>query len=126
MEFNKYKGIVELEIYGEKRYFKFGTMQMDLLCELEGKTVQELVPLLDDKTNVKIQISFYFCAALAYVRLYNDEHEDKLKEPTRNQVANWMDSVGDDKRDKMNKTAFAQAFPNEEAPKEEKETQGQS
>lgn len=119
MEFNKYKGIVKLDIYGEERYFKFGTMQMDLLCDLEGKTLLELVPLLDDKTNVKIQISFYYCAALAYVRLWNDEHEEKLKEPTRNQVANWMDSIGTDAREKMNETAFSQAFPNENAPQVE-------
>ena len=124
MEFNKYTGIVKLKIYEEDRFFKFGTAHMALLCELLGKSLPEVTDLLGDQTNLDVQIKYYYAAAVSYVRLYNDEHEDKMKEPTLNQVANWFDGLMADQREKINEVAFAQAFPNGEAPKDQ--TEGQS
>lgn len=122
MDLSKYKGIVKLNIYGEDRYFKFGTAHMAMLCERLGKNMEETTKLQADSTNVGVQIEHYYCAAVCYVRLYNDETEgDKLKEPTYNQVANWFDGMVYAQIEKINEEAFKLAFPNENAPDQTKE-----
>src|SRR5688572_13554077 len=120
---NKYKGVVEIEILGKQRGFKFGTASMAMLCELENAKLNEVVARLDDITNnINTAINFYYSAAVAYVRLNNSETESKIVEPTREQVANWMDSLAAETKQKIESDAFATySSPNVTAP----ETAGQ-
>lgn len=117
MQVDKYKGIAELEILGKQVGFKFGVATMALLCEIEKDTFANVVSRLDDNTQVKTQINFYYAAAVCYVRLKNDEDGTQEKEPTFNQVANWMDSISAQVKEQLNQTAFATyQDPNKEAP----------
>ena len=119
MQADRYKGVAELEILGEKIGFKFGVATMSLLCDLENDTFKNVVARLDDPTNVKTQINFYFAAAVCYIRLKNADDKTNLIEPTFDQVANWMDSVSAEVKEKLNETAFATyQDPNSQAPQE--------
>ncbi len=122
MDINKYKGIVKLNIYGEDRFFKFGTAQMAMFCDLQGQKLEEAIASLNDTKDLKTNIHFYLSAAVSYVDLVNDEEGTNLKRPTYSQVANWFDGLLDDQKKQIDETAFKQAFPNGEAP----DQQGQS
>ncbi len=116
MAVDKYKGVVESEILGEKRGFKFGIATMAMLCEMENKTFADVIKLLDDPSNLKTQINFYYAAAVQYVRLFRKDHPN-LQEPSFEEVANWMDSVSEKLKEEMNEAAFAHyQDPNKEAP----------
>lgn len=117
MNINEYKGVVKLNIYGEDRYFKFGTAQMAMLCQRLGKPLSEVAELQADPSNLLVQIEHYYCAAVCYARLYNDETKGpKMDEPTYNQVANWFDGLSIKAMEEINETAYKTAFPNVEAP----------
>jgi hypothetical protein len=112
MTSDKYKGVVEIEIFGEQRGFKFGMATMAMLIDLEGDTFANVVKKLEDSTQIKTHINFYYAAAVQYCRLLKKESEPSFEE-----VANWMDSVAATVKEKMTETAFSQyADPNAEAP----------
>lgn len=114
---DKYKGVVEIDILGEKRGFKFGIGAMSMLCELEKGSLKEVVERLDDNSNLKTQVNFYYSAAISYIRLKNAEEKTNLPEPTFDQVANWIDCLAVDIKNQLNEVAFAQyQDPNKEAP----------
>lgn len=116
---DKYKGVVEIDISGEKRGFKFGISAMSMLCELENCSLKEVVERLDDTSNLKTQVNFYYSAAISFVRLKNAEEKTTLQEPTFDQVANWIDCLAVDIKNQLNEIAFAQYVdPNKEAPQE--------
>lgn len=119
---NQYKGVVEIEILGEKRGFKFGMACTAMLCKIEGcslKEVQERLAANDQST----MCNMYYAAAVQYVRLKNTEQTEKVKEPTFEEVANWIDNMSLTQNEDAVKTAFAQyEDPNGKAP----ETAGQS
>lgn len=116
---DKYKGVVEIDILGEKRGFKFGISAMSMLCELEKCSLKEVVERLDDNSNLKTQVNFYFSAAISFIRLKNAEEKISLPEPTFDQVANWIDCLAVDIKAQLNEVAFAgYKGPNTEAPKE--------
>jgi len=116
MTTDKYKGVAEIEILGEKHGFKFGIAAMAQLCELEGKPLAEVIKLLDDPSNLKTQINFYYAAAVQFARLVKKD-DQFFKEPTFEEVANWIDCISADIKEKLNETAFAQySDPNLAAP----------
>jgi hypothetical protein len=87
---NQYKGIVEIEILGQKRGFKFGTMQAALFCKSLNCKINDMVKLLDG-SDLEAQITWYWAAAVAYARLF------KQDEPSKDDVAAWIDTYGFDK-----------------------------
>ena len=116
---DKYKGVAEIEILGEKRGFKFGTAYLAMLCDVEKQSVTEIVKRLDDPGDLAIRLKHYYCAAVQYVKLKNAEEKTSLLEPSFEQVCNWIDSLVDDQKKKIDETAYSQyQDPNVEAPKE--------
>lgn len=106
---DKYKGVVEIEILGEQRGFKFGMAAMAQLCQLEGsnlKGVQEKLSAADIGT----MINLLYSAAVQYSKLY------KKEVPTYEEVANWIDHL-DGKESEIIQAAFYQhESPNQTAP----------
>lgn len=108
---NQYKGVVEIDILGQKRGFKFGMACSAMLCKLEKctlKEVQERLTASDQST----MCNMYYAAAVQYCRLF------KIKdEPTYEDVANWIDNMSLAQNEEAVKTAFAQyEDPNGSAP----------
>lgn len=117
MEANKYKGVVEIDILGEKRGFKFGLASMAQLCELQKETLEEVVKRLDNKADLTIQLNFFYTGAVQYAKLFNKEV------PSHSEVANWVDHLLDAQKEKIGEIAFESFVdPNVKAP----ETAGQS
>lgn len=108
---DKYKGVVELEILGSKRGFKFGMASMAMLCKLEGVKMPEVQARLTE-SDPQTVLNFYYSAAVQYVRLY------KLKdEPTVEEVANWIDNMSLEQNTEAVTAAFATpSDPNLKAP----------
>ena len=66
---DKYKGVVEIEILGAKRGFKFGMACMAQLCKLEQSSLAKVQEML--ATNEPgIICNMYFAAAVQYAKLY--------------------------------------------------------
>jgi hypothetical protein len=109
MTTDKYKGVVEIEILGEQRGFKFGMAAMVMLCKLENKDlkgVQEALNVGDLPTYINLM----YAAAVQYAKLY------KKPEPSFEEVANWLDHI-EGKESEIIKAAFYQdATPNPVAP----------
>lgn len=107
---NKYKGVVEIDILGEKRGFKFGMASMAMLCQLEKCTLNEVQEKLG-KGEIGTNLNLYYSAAVQFARLF------KKQEPTYEEVCNWIDHLSED----QNKEAVSAAFatyedPNQTAP----------
>jgi hypothetical protein len=114
---DKYKGIVEKTINGRNIGFKFGTGHFAMLCELEKDTLANITKRLDDPTDLGLQINYYYAAAVQYVRLKNAEDNLTLPEPSKEQVANWIDMMMPSEKVEMNEAAFSQyENPNVQAP----------
>jgi len=108
---DKYKGVVEIEILGEVRGFKFGMGAMARLCQLEGLNFKGVQEKLSSGDPI-ILLNLLYAAAVEYVRLYK-----KPNEPTKEEVSNWVDYLSDDKQAEIIKTAFYQPeSPNTTAP----------
>jgi hypothetical protein len=109
MNTDKFKGVVEIEILGEQRGFKFGMAAMVMLCKLENKDlngVQESIA----KGDIQSFANMMYAAAVQYAKLY------KKPEPSFEEVANWLDHI-EDKAGEILSTAFAQPeSPNLVAP----------
>lgn len=104
---NQYKGIVEMEILGSKKGFKFGTMQAALFCKAMNCKLSDMPQLLDGD-DIEAQLNWYWTAAVAYARLFKQE------EPSKDDVAAWIDTYGFEAMDKtVNENV---AVPNEQAP----------
>jgi len=117
MTTNKYKGVVEIEICGEKVGFKFGMACMAMLCKLENATLQQVQERLGS-SDLNTSLNFYYSAAVQYAKLY------KTKEPSFEEVANYVDNMSTDQMTEAVKVAFGQYVdPNEKAPEA---TAGQS
>jgi len=109
----KYKGIVELEVCGDKVGFKFGMATTKYSCELEGlkcdaSGVTELSERLASQTP-STYLNFFYAAAVCYSRLM------KVPEPSFDEVCNWVDNMNPE----QSETAIADAFsqpPNQTAP----------
>jgi hypothetical protein len=105
---DKYKGVVELEIAGALRGFKFGTHAMSMLSRIEKVPFSRLEQHLDEKADdIDLQINFYWCAAVAYAKLF------KKDEPTIEEVYAWAD---EGVMKILNKKTEELASPNGEAP----------
>lgn len=109
----KYKGVVELEICGEKAGFKFGMATTKLSCELEGlkcdaEGVTELSSRLASQSP-STYLNFFFAAAKCYSRLF------KQPEPSFDEVCNWVDNMEQGQAEQSISDAFAQP-PNPTAP----------
>lgn len=111
----KYKGVVELEVAGEKVGFKFGVATTKLNCELEGlkcdaEGIEELGRRLASQ-NPSTYLNFYYAAAVSYARLF------KKSEPTFDEVCNWVDTMETTQTEEALKVAFLQPTdPNPTAP----------
>ncbi|MEB3210265.1 MAG: hypothetical protein VKL39_02875 [Leptolyngbyaceae bacterium] len=97
---DKYKGVVEIEILGEKRGFKFGIASMAMLCKLENCSLNEVQKKLQD-SDIGANLNLYYSAAVQFARLY------KQKEPTYEEVCNWIDHLSQDQNEEAVKAAFA-------------------
>jgi len=114
---DKYKGVVEIEILGEKRGFKFGWAANAMLCKLENAKFSVVQARLASE-DPSVVCNFYYAGAIQYCRLFKVE-----KEPTYEDVANWIDHLSLEQNVEALKIAFAQYVdPNKEAP----QTEGQS
>jgi len=108
---NKYKGVVEIEILGEKRGFKFGMACMAMLCKLEGAKLSEVQARLAS-ADLQTNLNLYYSAAVQYCKLFKI-----TEEPTFEDVANWIDNMSMEQNEEAVKVAFAQyEDPNEKAP----------
>lgn len=109
MNVDKFKGVVEVDILGEKRGFKFGMAAMVQLCKLEAtdlKGVQEKIGSGDIST----MLNLLYSAAVQYAKLY------KKEEPSYEEVANWIDHL-EGRESEIISTAFGQPDdPNQTAP----------
>jgi len=104
---NQYKGIVEIDVFGAKKGFKFGTMQAALFCKSMNCKLAEMSELLDG-TDIEAQITWYWTAAVAYARLF------KKEEPSKDEVAAWIDTFG---FETMEKTITENiSIPNDQTP----------
>jgi hypothetical protein len=109
MNIDKIKGVVEVEILGEQRGFKFGIASMIMLCNLEGKDLDEVQKSIADG-NIQAFANMMYAAAVQYAKLY------KKPEPSFEEVANWLDHI-EDKTGEILSAAFAQPeSPNPVAP----------
>lgn len=94
---DKYKGVVEIEIQGAKRGFKFGLRCNQLFAERMGINFHEVSATLvrasgnkgDNPEGVEIDtiMNFYLSAAQAYARL------NKQAEPTIDDIYAWIEEV---------------------------------
>lgn len=104
---DKYKGVVEIDILGEKRGFKVGTRSLILFCEMEK------IPFNGAEDHLKnggtaVGLKFYHCAAIAYAKLMNKP------EPSFDDLCAWVDELGFAKMEK--ELEEASKTPNSEAP----------
>lgn len=104
---DQYKGVLKLDILGVQRGFKFGTMQAAIFCKEMNVNLSGLTEVLNDN-NIEAQIVWYWSAAVSYARLF------KIEEPTKDEVAAWIDTFGSDRLEA--EAAAANIVPNEEAP----------
>jgi hypothetical protein len=104
---DKFKGVVEIEILGEQRGFKFGMAAMVQICDIQKTDLKGVQDLLNSG-DIRTFINFMYAGAVQYARLY------KKPEPSFEEVANWIDHL-DGKEGDIIKTAFES--PNPEAPK---------
>ena len=107
MGVDKYKGVVELEIGGALRGFKFGTRAMSLFCNYQKIPFSQVEKYMEDNNdNVDVTVIFFWCGAVAYARLF------KKEEPSIDEVYAWVDEGV------MNTLngAMKEMAPNEEAP----------
>ena len=106
---DKYKGVVEIEILGEQRGFKFGMAAMAQLCQLERtdwKGVQEKFLAADITTTANL----FFVTATQYARLA------KITEPTYEDVLNWVDHLDEGQQAKIIQAFFYHHIEKEETP----------
>jgi threonine dehydrogenase-like Zn-dependent dehydrogenase len=110
MNTDKFKGVVELEILGEQRGFKFGMAAMVQLTKLENTNLAGVQDNLA-KGEISTLINLLYAAAVQYAKLY------KKDVPSFEDVANWIDHL-DGKEADIIKTAFAipDEVPNPTAP----------
>ena len=109
MNTDKFKGVVEIEILGEQRGFKFGMAAMVMLCKLENKDLKGVQEGLDTG-DITTFVNLMYASAVQYAKLY------KKPEPSFEDVANWLDHL-DGKEGEIIKTAFEQPeSPNPAAP----------
>ena len=107
---NKHKGVVEIEILGEVRGFKFGMACMAMLCTLEKTNLKEVQERLKEE-NLSTSLNLYYSAAVQYARLF------KKDEPTFEEVADWIDNMTLEQNTEAVNVAFAQyTDPNVQAP----------
>ena len=97
---DKYKGVVEVEILGEKRGFKFGMAAMAQLCQLEGTNLKGVQDRLGEG-EIGTMINLLFAAAQQYSALKKEE------KPTYEEVANWIDHL-EGKENEILQAAFYQ------------------
>jgi hypothetical protein len=116
----KSKGILEIEVNGEMRRFKFGTLHIAILLEMEKCNMGELLQRLSEPSNLMLIVRYFHVAACQYSRL------KKETDPSIEEVADWYDNMTPEQREALNKAALETFIdPNESAPKTEK-TEGQS
>lgn len=90
------KGIIERDILGKSRGFKFGTYQMGLLSELQGTALSDLENVDADKNNFKTLINYLYSAAVSYCK------SNKIQiDFTNVDVADWIDEIGLDEAGKI-------------------------
>jgi ABC-type molybdate transport system substrate-binding protein len=111
MNTDKFKGVVELEILGEQRGFKYGMAALVQLTKLEDTNlagVQEKLANGDISTIVNL----VYTGAVQYAKLYKKEI------PSFEDVANWIDHINGDQLSSIIKTSFAipEESPNPTAP----------
>jgi hypothetical protein len=83
-----FKGILELEIDGRKRGFKFGMASLAKFCEFEGIAWFKLEDVLK-AGQVSTIINFFYAGALIYAE------RNKLEiDFDYGTVADWLDEVG--------------------------------
>lgn len=113
----KVKGLLEIEIAGEKRGFKFGILQMAQLKDLEKCSIKELAERFDDPENFMVKVHLFYSGAYQYAKLKG------IPPPTVEEVGSWMDELMDQQKEELNRAAFSTfQDPNEKAP----EATGQS
>lgn len=114
MTTDKYKGVVEIDILGDKRGFKFGMAWTAMLCKLEGLKLSEVQKKLADNDSGTM-CNFYYAAAVQYHKLFKIDGA----EPTYEEVANWIDNMSLADNENAVKAAFEQYIdPNQKAPQE--------
>lgn len=93
-----FKAIVDIEINGKKRVFKFGTLSMAIFCELEKMSLKSFSDLFGKDENDESKLSpqnvlnLLYSAAAAYNRSQKIEVDFNSDD-----VADWMDEIGFDK-----------------------------
>jgi hypothetical protein len=107
---DKYNGITELEILGEKRGFKVGTRSTILFCEMEKISMSDVEEHLKNG-GTEAALKYFYCAAVAYSKLL------KQPEPTFDDVCAWVDEFTISKME--TELSKSMETPNSEAPTQE-------
>jgi hypothetical protein len=94
------KGLVEIELSTGKRTLRFGTLAFNIFCKLEGIKLKELDERIKNP-EAFTQVNFIYSAALAQCRLQKIEPDF-----SENEVACWLDEVGEDKIAEMVEQSF--------------------
>lgn len=106
---DKFKGVVEVEILGSKRGFKFGMAAMVQLCQLEGTNLKGVQERLSS-AELSTMVNLLYAAAVQYAKL------SKTEVPTFEEVANWLDHLEGKEGDIINAAFYQHTDPNLNAP----------
>lgn len=110
---NKFRGVVEIEILGEMRGFKFGVAATLQLCQILKCNLDDVVKRLSDQKDLEAQLNYYYTASCQYIRLVKKGDA----EPSFEEVCNWVDTLLPEQREAVAEAAFNQyEDPNLAAP----------
>jgi hypothetical protein len=103
------KCIVEFDVKGVKRGFKFGTSTVGMVMEMRGiKTLIDFITAMSDPGNIPFVLDLLYCSAVSYARASKKEVDF-----TKDDVADWIDEIGVDESFAMINRAFTQYTPKE-------------
>ncbi len=108
---DKYKGVIEFDVVGQKRGFKFGVRSMSLFCNSLGipfRDGAEALQKAEFDSDMDTVIKFYLAGAIAYARL------NKLPDPTIDEVYAIIEEVGTNEM--ARKLKEVHDIPNVQAP----------
>ena len=83
-----YKGIFEIEVNGEKKGFKTGTLASAFFCQEEGITLNQMANRLQDPSPMTaINLGYAASKAFHHFKQIPFKH-------TKEEIADWIDEVG--------------------------------
>jgi hypothetical protein len=99
--------IVDFEINGKKRGFKFGTLAVRMIMELRGlNSINDLIIRMSNAADIPFTLDILYCAAKSWCMAKKVEIDF-----TQEDVADWMDEIGLDEATSIINKAFTQYSP---------------